>query len=370
MDILLPWYKLKLNHPCFLRYHKSIIVTMELFGNLRMHIKNFSFNIKFFKSIVHRLPSYQKSLLEIIKKKKHQLHNLIDTNYQLGLFHLNANNMNDAEFRFRLVLYFQPTHYEALYNLAKCLITKKKTKSAIKKLNKAIELKHDFLEAKYLLSIINKSTEIEAIPLSVIKEYYDSIAHEYNKKFSTKNGYKLPQHVSDLLCTHLDLDQKYDVLDIGCGTGKCGHDLAKKLKTTSLIGVDISKHMLEEAQKHTPDTLCPFDKLINLDYMEFLTKTEQKFDVILAVMSLHFHKNLEKTLELIQDIMRPKGYIAFVVEKSPDTTKVKLDSNYENFCYTEKYIKDSAKQSKLTIISLDELLLSNGKTVLVAVCTK
>ncbi|MCH9753607.1 MAG: hypothetical protein K0T99_01745, partial [Alphaproteobacteria bacterium] len=155
---------------------------MEL-SNIRMTLPT-----KFFKSIKSQILSYKNTVESFIRDNKYKLSNIIDTNYQLGLFHLNANNLNDAEFRFRFVLYFDPEHCEALYQLSKCLIAKKKIKSAEKKLKKVLEMKKDFAEAKYLLGILKKKNDLDSIPLSIIQEHYDDIAPNFNQRFNSKRG--------------------------------------------------------------------------------------------------------------------------------------------------------------------------------------
>jgi len=324
---------------------------------------------KFVKSFFNKVFDYKKQLLLSIKENKEKLRNLIETNYKLGLYHLNANNLNDAAFRFRLVLYFEPTHYKALYNLAKCLIAKKKTVSAAEKLKLALKLKTDFAEAQYLLSTIDKSYSVESIPLSVIRDYYDKIADQFDEKFSIQKGYKLPMHISNLLCAAIETNGKdFSVLDVGCGTGKCGEAVYQKLKVSNMIGIDISSKMLEKAQELKKDNTYIFNKLVNVDYLNFLKGTHLKHDIILAGLSLHFNKNLGAILSLLKSTLSQKGYIVFAVEKSKDED-VKLNSSYKNFCYNENFIKESISSADLHLLSLNEILIHNKKSILIVICT-
>lgn len=56
----------------------------------------------------------------IIEKCK----NLLDTNYKLGMKHLEDGNLNDAIFRFRFIKKFWPDFHEAYCKLAYCLSLK------------------------------------------------------------------------------------------------------------------------------------------------------------------------------------------------------------------------------------------------------
>lgn len=60
--------------------------------------------------------------ISIIKKCK----NLLETNYKLGMKHLENGNLSDAIFRFRFIKKVWPEFYEAHYRLAYCLVLKGK----------------------------------------------------------------------------------------------------------------------------------------------------------------------------------------------------------------------------------------------------
>ena len=58
----------------------------------------------------------------LIRKK---FNNLLDTNYQLGMTHLEKGNLSDAIFRFKFIKKFWPHHLDAHYQLAYCYFLKK-----------------------------------------------------------------------------------------------------------------------------------------------------------------------------------------------------------------------------------------------------
>ena len=322
-------------------------------------------------SLKSKFESAQKFLHDLIQENTTKLSNLVETNYQLGLYHLRANNLRDAEFRFRIVLYFRPKHYMALYNLAKCYVAKKQKYSAIEKLKIALDEHKDFPEAEYLLHTLEKSSKIEEIPSSVVREYYDNIAPSYNEKFSPSRGQKVPEYMAELLSLHSSSKNgEVEILDLGCGTGKCSKALAEQLKYKSITGVDISKSMLKEAQKLTKNKSPLFDKLIHLDFNDFLTKSTNKFNIILAGMSLHFVKDLHSPLKKISTLLEKEGCLAFSVEQAPEGSHTGISSNYENFCYTQSAIKKHLKEANLSLIFLDEISLNNGQSIILVICKK
>jgi hypothetical protein len=97
---------------------------------------------------------------------KEKSKNLVETNYKLGIHHLEKGNLNDASLRFFIMTKFWPQFYEAHYQLAYILILKEKPLKAKKVLENIIS-KNAELDPKFqeLLNEINaniKSFQIDA----------------------------------------------------------------------------------------------------------------------------------------------------------------------------------------------------------------
>lgn len=74
-----------------------------------------------FDFIVSRFGVIEKEINSIKGKSK----NLLETNYNLGLKHLEKGNLSDAIFRFKFIKKFWPHHLDAHYQLAYCYFLKK-----------------------------------------------------------------------------------------------------------------------------------------------------------------------------------------------------------------------------------------------------
>jgi hypothetical protein len=97
---------------------------------------------------------------------KEKSKNLVETNYKLGISHLEKGNLSDASLRFFIMTKFWPQFYEAHYQLAYVLILKEKPLKAKKVLEDVLS-KNAELDPKFreLLNEINsniKSFEIDA----------------------------------------------------------------------------------------------------------------------------------------------------------------------------------------------------------------
>lgn len=311
-------------------------------------------------------------IIDLLKVQLVKLRHLAETNYKLGLHHLHVHNMSDAELRFRIVLYLQPEHADAHYQLAKCLFVRGKKEAAKKYLEKAIKLRPAFPEAQYILCILTNKSTIQGIPPSIIAEFFDNAASTYDKDFNSKNGYKVPQEMVKILIPHLDKAHQYTVLDIGCGTGQCGLQFVHSSPTFELYGIDISKHMLKIASHVNYDNNLPIYKnLIHQNYHDFLGKTSQTYDIIMAGLSLHYQKELEPGLKLIAKSLNKHGYVVFAVEEVVDAAiDTCLNRDSENFCYNKDIVKQEVKKAGLRLLKLDHAVIKNNKLAIICVCTK
>ena len=92
---------------------------------------------------------------------KEKLGNLLETNYNLGLFHLENGNLSDATFRFRFIKKFWPNHHDSFFQLAYCLVLGKKTSEARKVLIELLSKDPNHQQGQELLKLIDSNFGIE-----------------------------------------------------------------------------------------------------------------------------------------------------------------------------------------------------------------
>ncbi len=92
-------------------------------------------------------------------------------------------------------------------------------------------------------------------------------------------------------------------LDVGCGTGELTKKIASKCKMT--IGIDISKRMIEEAEKRVVKSNIRF---INTDIDTFLDTSNEIFDVVISIATFH-HLDMERTLKKIKSKLSSNGIL-------------------------------------------------------------
>ncbi len=98
------------------------------------------------------------------------------------------------------------------------------------------------------------------------------------------------------------INEKDRVLDIGCGTGKVGIYLKRKLRNTEVVCIDISLSMLKNVQDKLGDSFCMLSDAGKLGLRSDL------FDMVTCQQVLHHLSEPVNALKSIFRVIKPGGY--------------------------------------------------------------
>lgn len=121
---------------------------------------------------------------------------------------------------------------------------------------------------------------------------------------------------AERLLKSLSLEGNENILDIGCGDGKITALLAKKVPQGTVIGIDPSDSMLEQAA-----IICRKSGLSHLTFQKGSAESfsfDQRFDHITAFYVMHWIKEQEKALENIHRHLKPHGHVHFILSPSKE----------------------------------------------------
>jgi predicted TPR repeat methyltransferase len=303
---------------------------------------------------------YEKKIFEFrdfIKDTRYKLKNLIQTNFNLGIYHFKKNHITDAYFRFKMVLYFDPNNAMAHYYLANCLVIKNKNAKAIEVLNKAMINGCFCSESKYLLATLDATyPKPEDIPEVIVENYFDHLANERASEL-------LPNQATEFLDEYLK-NKAYEhanILDLGCGSGNMGLYFKKKYENAHLFGIDISAAMLDLARQKTFNQKPIYDVLSKDNMHNFLLSNHNKYGLIMAFDSLNYDKKMHTVLQEAKSLLNLGGEIIFTVEKSTHT-EVALNKRMNNFCFPKDYIEHLSCVLELTLLEIKEYKVNDEKT--------
>ncbi|WP_163580563.1 class I SAM-dependent methyltransferase [Gracilibacillus saliphilus] len=111
------------------------------------------------------------------------------------------------------------------------------------------------------------------------------------------------------------------ILDLGCGAGKfakyCVDNGASKV-----IGVDISRNMIEQAKKENENE--------KIEYIctpiEDLELQNQKFDLIISSLAVHYIKNYTNLIQKVRNLLSKNGEFIFSTEHPIVTARIEMDN--------------------------------------------
>jgi predicted TPR repeat methyltransferase len=308
--------------------------------------------------------------------------NMPEVQNNLGNIYKNQDQFTEAEACYRRALLLRPDFVEVYCNLGGVLRNQKKFQEASGNYHKALELSPTFKaayeglgichaelgEREQAIECFNRYLELDPgdnsevklqlarldageipkrYPASVMLATYEKKAKNWDADIQ-KTGVEFlgPRHVREML-EELDLPRarQLDVLDIGCGTGVCGEYLRDYAK--HLEGVDLSPHMLAQAQKKN----C-YDKLECVDVIDYMQGCKRTFDLIVASGVLILFGDLSPVFQAASQLLKPGGMFVFTLYHS-ESEAVMVRYNL-HFAHSESYVRQTAQDSGLQLALLEQ----------------
>lgn len=181
-----------------------------------------------------------------------------------------------------------------------------------------------------------------------VREVFDGCADSFDRSLVAQLGYSVPRELTNAIVTASTHSTPWDVLDLGCGTGLVGVELAAHVR--SLVGVDLSEKMLELARERKVYT-----NLICADLMSALHRERPScYDVVSAADVFIYVGKLDSVVPAVRRTLRANGLFAFSTEAAEDGPSVVNDSTSAGY-----QLATSGRYAHKAVY-LQELALRNG----------
>lgn len=113
------------------------------------------------------------------------------------------------------------------------------------------------------------------------------------------------------------------VLDLGCGYGwHCKY--AAEHGAARVLGVDLSRKMIEEAQKRNADSHVSY-RVCGIEAYEY---PPNEWDCVVSNLALHYIENLDGVFQRVYQTLKPGGVFLFNIEHPVFTAGVHQDWMY------------------------------------------
>lgn len=148
-------------------------------------------------------------------------------------------------------------------------------------------------------------------PPELNRGLFDDMAELYDQHMVRTLKYQLPQQVAEQLIARYP-DKKINVLDLGCGTGLLGVCLGRL--DGALVGVDISKGMIEQAARHNV-----YHRFHHANLLDALEDTPAALYQVLTALDVFIYAgDMAQAIPNALRILTPGGQFIFSCETAPE----------------------------------------------------
>lgn len=130
----------------------------------------------------------------------------------------------------------------------------------------------------------------------------------YSESVLRSHTSRTAENSAAFLLPHLRADAK--VLDVGCGPGTITISLAKYVAQGSVVGVDFSSEVVDQARKRLGDSWAPKNVSFEAGSVYELPFAEDTFDVVYAHQMLLHLEDAPKALREMRRVCKPGGLVA------------------------------------------------------------
>lgn len=224
----------------------------------------------------------------------------------LGAVFHDQGRREDAVRCFEEALRLRPADVDALLRLGNALLQHDPA-SAVERYRQALALDPDCGVAHLVTSLTGGSAE--RAPDAYVARLFDGYAERFDSHLVKELRYETPGLVARLLREHAARPTTgWDVLDLGCGTGLLGAEIAPQART--IVGVDLSPAMIGKAR-----ATGRYSRLENAELVAMMRgEPASGYDVVTAADVFVYVGKLDDAVREIARILRPGGYSAFTVE--------------------------------------------------------
>jgi predicted TPR repeat methyltransferase len=223
---------------------------------------------------------------------------------------------------FREALRLRPDDVDGLIGLGSALLQRGDTEEALARYRDVMRLDPGNDPANGISYLVAALTgeHTDRAPDRYVRKLFDLHAERFDSILVDDLRYAIPRQIAQILAAHQgDDESKWEVLDLGCGTGLVGEALAPFSR--GIVGVDLSPGMLEKARERG----C-YTRVENADIVEMMRRERAStYDVVTAADVFIYVGKLDDAVREIARIIRPGGLIAFSVE-SLDAPSAKADA--------------------------------------------
>ncbi len=230
-----------------------------------------------------------------------------DALFNLGNALEEAGRMDEAVSAYREAVALRPDFAKAHNNLGNVYYATGQREQALTAYREAARLDPELQTAIHMVNSLGGGSS-DAAPAGYVKSLFDKAAGEFENRLVGDLEYRSPTELLALLSGLIVAGRGFrNALDLGCGTGLAAEAFGPLAERLS--GVDISPRMVERARAKNL-----YDALAVADLMEYLTASNETFDLVLATDVLVYFGNLRPLFQAVQNHAAEGAFFLFSLE--------------------------------------------------------
>lgn len=265
---------------------------------------------------------------------------LAEAHNNLGNALRKQRRLDEAEAAYRRAVRLNPRYVLALTNLGFVLGLQNKKDASREAFEKVLEIDPDNGVAAFSRDTLRGETP-ESAPREYVEQLFDQYAESFDRHLVDHLEYRTPDLLRELLVESMAGRIFENGLDLGCGTGLSGVALRDLVK--SLSGVDLSRRMIEEAEKKKV-----YDALHVADLEEFLEQSGRRYDLFVAADVFVYIGDLSGIFAAVRANAASGAAFAFSVEASDEEGYVLRGS--ERYAHGTDYVLSLASEHGFRVL--------------------
>ena len=294
----------------------------------------------------------------------------------LGGALLRMGKREESVMSYQKAVAINPDYADAHYGLGGEFVNQGKFSDAIACFRRVIEIEPENRVARHMISALT-GTHSERAPGEYVVNVFDSYADHFDQHLTQVLKCDIPERLLALIkASSRTPAEKWDVLDLGCGTGLAGSAIAPFAR--QLVGVDLSGKMLEKAREKNI-----YSRLVQADLLGMLkAEAASAYDVVTAADVFIYLGRIDAVVADVKRVLRSGGLFAFSIESldaspppqpdqlaAPESTAGKSEE-YKlmptgRFAHSADYLNRLATEHNFRIIEMQatQLRVEQGKAV-------
>jgi predicted TPR repeat methyltransferase len=236
----------------------------------------------------------------------------VEANNNFGAALFVQGRVDDAIAWFLRALEIAPDNADALHNLGGAYHAQGRYAESLGCYQKVVERQPGNMAASHMIAAMTGAAS-ERAPDQYVAKVFDDYAEQFDSHLVRELEYRIPGLLVGVVREYAaQRSEKWDVLDLGCGTGLVGEAIAPHAR--QLVGVDLSRKMLEKARAKGVYTRLKQAELLGMTRDE----ADASYDVVMATDVFVYIGRLDEVAREARRLLRGGGLFAFSIEAMPE----------------------------------------------------